>query len=149
MYITVRERKKSNGDITYDFYISESQREDGKVKSSQKYFFTAAKEDIVRFRTYILKSDKIKALREIGDRAIRKEILEKLKSKLLIMEMNIREAKNRQKVIKRDVNSNLAYDIIKAGYKALAKKLHPDAGGSDEDMKLLNHTYDKLKSLFD
>jgi molecular chaperone DnaJ len=34
--------------------------------------------------------------------------------------------------------------IIKAGYRDLAKKYHPDTGGDDEQMKELNASYDAL-----
>jgi hypothetical protein len=34
--------------------------------------------------------------------------------------------------------------IIKAGYRDLAKKYHPDAGGDNEQMKELNASYDAL-----
>lgn len=36
--------------------------------------------------------------------------------------------------------------IVDAGYKAMASKLHPDHGGSNEDMVKLTHARDALKS---
>jgi hypothetical protein len=33
------------------------------------------------------------------------------------------------------------------GYKALAKEMHPDKGGSAEDMKRLNRARDHLKHM--
>ena len=39
----------------------------------------------------------------------------------------------------------IALELISAGYKALAIKLHPDKGGSREAMILLNEVRDLLK----
>lgn len=36
--------------------------------------------------------------------------------------------------------------IIDIGYKALATKLHPDMGGSQEEMARLNHVRERLKA---
>jgi curved DNA-binding protein CbpA len=38
----------------------------------------------------------------------------------------------------------VAEELIKAGYKALAKKFHPDAGGSKEQFQDLGLIKDKL-----
>jgi hypothetical protein len=38
-----------------------------------------------------------------------------------------------------------AQRVINAGYRALAAKLHPDAGGSPEEMTRLNQVRDRLK----
>jgi hypothetical protein len=35
--------------------------------------------------------------------------------------------------------------IIKIGYRELAKRHHPDGGGSDADMQQLNNAYENLK----
>src|SRR6185436_14020131 len=37
--------------------------------------------------------------------------------------------------------------IIKAGYRALASKHHPDVGGTDADMKEINASNEKLKQM--
>jgi hypothetical protein len=36
-------------------------------------------------------------------------------------------------------------DIIDAGYRAMAAKMHPDVGGSNEEMARLNNARDKLR----
>lgn len=38
-------------------------------------------------------------------------------------------------------------DVINAGYKALAMKYHPDVGGSNEQMKLLNSSVESLRRI--
>jgi hypothetical protein len=38
--------------------------------------------------------------------------------------------------------------MIDIGYKALAMKLHPDKGGSQEDMARLNRVRDRLRWVF-
>lgn len=38
--------------------------------------------------------------------------------------------------------------IISAGYKKMATKYHPDRGGTDEQMKMLNNINDKLKAIY-
>lgn len=35
---------------------------------------------------------------------------------------------------------------LKKAYKKLALKLHPDCGGNEEEMKILNNEYDELFS---
>ncbi|MDT2753252.1 DnaJ domain-containing protein, partial [Enterococcus thailandicus] len=35
---------------------------------------------------------------------------------------------------------------LKKAYKKLAFKLHPDCGGNEEEMKILNNEYDELFS---
>lgn len=40
----------------------------------------------------------------------------------------------------------LEKEIVDAGYRALAKKCHPDAGGTDEQMRDLNKAVGKLRS---
>ena len=37
-------------------------------------------------------------------------------------------------------------EILREGYRSLAKKYHPDAGGSDEQMKRLNGVMENLKA---
>ena len=39
----------------------------------------------------------------------------------------------------------LAQDLIDAGYKRLAKELHPDAGGTEQDMARLNGARARLQ----
>jgi hypothetical protein len=43
----------------------------------------------------------------------------------------------------------VAQQIIEAGYRALAMKLHPDAGGNHDDMVELNATAEKLRRSFE
>jgi Putative quorum-sensing-regulated virulence factor len=40
----------------------------------------------------------------------------------------------------------LASEIVTAGFKTLAKKLHPDAGGNHEQMLALNNAVEWLRS---
>lgn len=43
--------------------------------------------------------------------------------------------------------SQIVQAIIKTGYRELAKKFHPDVGGSNEKMKSLNNAHEFLKSI--
>ena len=38
--------------------------------------------------------------------------------------------------------------LIAAGFKQMSKKLHPDLGGDERKMKLLNNVKDKLDALY-
>jgi hypothetical protein len=42
---------------------------------------------------------------------------------------------------------DLAERIVAAGYRGLAQRLHPDAGGSNEEMRELNEAVDGLRAL--
>lgn len=46
-----------------------------------------------------------------------------------------------------DLHRELAQDLIDAGYRALATKLHPDRGGSKDAMARLNRVRDELKQI--
>jgi hypothetical protein len=46
-----------------------------------------------------------------------------------------------------EANLALAEQIIREGYRALSKKLHPDIGGDEEKMKCLNNDRDRLVQL--
>lgn len=46
-----------------------------------------------------------------------------------------------------ELHRKLALDLIDIGYKALARKLHPDAGGSRDGMRRLNRVRDELNGL--
>lgn len=49
----------------------------------------------------------------------------------------------------RDIsNPQLAKKVIQAGYRALARVFHPDAGGGEESMKELNQVKEQLDNLF-
>lgn len=45
------------------------------------------------------------------------------------------------------LHRKLAEDLVEAGYRALATKLHPDRGGDKEAMTRLNRVRDELKHL--
>jgi len=47
---------------------------------------------------------------------------------------------------KLNVRDPLTWQILEAGYRALAKKFHPDAGGDLGMMQKLNSHWDKLKA---
>ena len=42
------------------------------------------------------------------------------------------------------LNNCKTIEELKAQYRAWTKKLHPDCGGSDADMKALNLEYEKI-----
>src|SRR5262245_60469889 len=44
------------------------------------------------------------------------------------------------------MNLSMVQESIEAGRRTLAKKFHPDSGGSTEKMQMLNSTCDFLKS---
>ena len=44
------------------------------------------------------------------------------------------------------VTDPLARELIDIGYKALAKELHPDRGGSVESMAMLNRVRDRMRA---
>ena len=45
-----------------------------------------------------------------------------------------------------DIPSNSPDWLIPLAYRARAKKAHPDAGGSNEEMKRVNAAFDKIKA---
>lgn len=47
-----------------------------------------------------------------------------------------------------DEETELIREIISAGFKKVATKYHPDRGGTDEQMKMLNNVNDKLKGIY-
>jgi hypothetical protein len=47
-----------------------------------------------------------------------------------------------------DLNSPLFRDLLAAGFKSLAQKLHPDHGGDADQMKELNQLRERLKKEF-
>jgi hypothetical protein len=51
----------------------------------------------------------------------------------------------RQEQAERDAVRELAHEVIDAGRKTLAKRLHPDVGGDHEQMKRLNTAHKALK----
>lgn len=42
------------------------------------------------------------------------------------------------------LNDNFSFNELKTAYRKLASKNHPDHGGSDEKMQLINHSYSIL-----
>jgi len=58
----------------------------------------------------------------------------------------IRDAEEelRRRQMEEDMDDSMAERIIKAGYRELSKRLHPDAGGNHEDMVDLNVAYKQL-----
>ena len=48
---------------------------------------------------------------------------------------------------KREAQRELGFRLIKIGYRELAKELHPDGGGSTEQMALLNVTRKHLENM--
>lgn len=54
-----------------------------------------------------------------------------------------------QELARRDMAKEATMDmvekIVRAGYRELSKKLHPDSGGTNAAMQELNATYEKLK----
>lgn len=49
----------------------------------------------------------------------------------------------------RALEKELAIKLISIGYKALAVKLHPDKGGSEEAMNRLNNVRDELRACYE
>jgi Putative quorum-sensing-regulated virulence factor len=45
------------------------------------------------------------------------------------------------------INTEIADSIIRAGVRQLSKRRHPDVGGSNEVMSLINQTADRLREL--
>jgi hypothetical protein len=51
------------------------------------------------------------------------------------------------KMNEKKLRKQMALELIDAGFKMLALKLHPDKGGSDEAMRRLTEVYKELKAL--
>ena len=51
------------------------------------------------------------------------------------------------KMNEKKLRKQMALELIEAGFKMLALKLHPDKGGSDEAMRRLTEVYRELKAL--
>ncbi len=57
------------------------------------------------------------------------------------------EAQRRGLILKDPPSTLVIAQLIVVGYKQLAKKYHPDCGGSHMDMVRLNEAYENLKML--
>jgi hypothetical protein len=44
-----------------------------------------------------------------------------------------------------EIRSDASLEVAEAAYKAKVRRLHPDAGGSDEQMKILNHAIEAIR----
>lgn len=47
-----------------------------------------------------------------------------------------------------EANADMLQRLIKAGFRDMSKKLHPDAGGSNAEFTELQNAYEKLRQLF-
>ena len=56
------------------------------------------------------------------------------------------EERQRQALAKRKAEAEFGKQIIAAGYRAVAKKHHPDAGGNADDMRIIHNVRDRLKA---
>lgn len=56
------------------------------------------------------------------------------------------EAKVIDQRARREAEAKLGLRLVDVGYKALARNLHPDRGGSEKEMALLNRARDHLKA---
>ena|SRR5215213_2758939 len=56
------------------------------------------------------------------------------------------EAELARRDMAKEATMGMTEKIIRAGFRALATKLHPDAGGSTKAMQELNATYETLVS---
>lgn len=44
-----------------------------------------------------------------------------------------------------EIRENASLEVAEAAYRAKVRNLHPDAGGSDDQMKLLNHAIEEIR----
>jgi hypothetical protein len=58
----------------------------------------------------------------------------------------IREQESEQRLQERKAEAEAGLEIIKAGYRALAAKHHPDSGGSQEAMTRFNRARERLRA---
>jgi hypothetical protein len=168
MYISIenkKNRKIEKGTSCY-VYLCESKRIDGKVKTSKKYIFKFEETDL----SSVMRSQKViisftfHVKLKISDTQIidslQKDFLNKLNkihAELMkdeywrsfwemetesYKEQNIRN--NNFITTQLNEKDELKKELVKAGFKQLSKKYHPDVGGTEEKMKLLNEVYREL-----
>lgn len=73
-----------------------------------------------------------------------KEQVERIVERVDTEALNIKR-EEMKRADERDVQRELALQLIDIGYKVLAKELHPDKGGSRDAMSRLNIVRDRLK----
>lgn len=178
MFCSVKKGKDSFGDTYKFYLCERYRdKETGKVKSSDKYIMTLQQEDFRDIKiSYIVKHlDKILKEKDILNEKnkglifdkyldIREEILEKDRLK------QEEEYKQRQKEYEKyreaynsysskfssgmssinfdDTTKDIAKEFIKLGFKAMAKKYHPDlTKDNGEKMKLINEVKEKMENV--
>lgn len=178
MFCSVKKGKDSFGDTYKFYLCERYRaKETGKVKSSDKYIMTLQQEDFRDIKiSYIVKHlDKILKEKDILNEKnkdlifdkyldIREDILKKDRLK------QEEEYKQRQKEYEKyreaynsysskfssgmssinfdDTTKDIAKEFIKLGFKAMAKKYHPDlTKDNGEKMKLINEVKEKMENV--
>ena len=176
MFCSVKKGKDKYGE-TYKFYLCERYRdkESGKVKSSDKYIMTLQYIDFTEIKVSIISKHikRVLAEREIFSELeedliydkyldIREGILERERAKKEEESKRQQEEYNQYREYYKsytssisssinfdDTTKELAKEFIKLGYRAMAKKYHPDiTKDNGEKMKSINEIKDKLDNIF-
>jgi len=174
MFCRVKKNNKIFKDnIVYRFYLSERYRENGKVKSRDIQIINFSYAEVTAGKLSTLNKIITEALEEKGlysennSDLIFDKLLD-LREQILKEEEQFQknEWERRQKA-KEEFNKKYKYnncsgsnigviddttkefmiEIIKAGYKKLASKYHPDRGGKVEDMQKLNEAKEELDKI--
>lgn len=160
----VKKKELAGGKATYDFYICESSRKDGEIKSRRIYAGTLGEAyffSMIAIQSFLtaagnklfLKGAYFDGYRELITwkiLAIQGELAERPEYSHLKASFQEEAERMKQRASSNNFtttqNSGLIGEIIKAGYKSLSKKYHPDKGGTTEQMAELNNVYESLKA---
>lgn len=165
MFINITKRKNKKGSYDYYIYECESKRIEGKPKTIKTYVNSFSEEVLSSYKAYkeFLSGYKGITLSKYAlEPKLEQELIklwnreDKLEEKAdrWFMEKALyeREEQNRRESFSdylysksKTENIDLEQELIKAGYKALSKKYHPDiTKDNGELMQELNSLYERL-----
>ncbi|MCD3254364.1 DnaJ domain-containing protein [Clostridium botulinum] len=176
MYINIIERKKKEVDTSCYIYLCESKRVDGKVKTIKKHLHTFDRWDLtdafnvkklindVNMKFIMQCDSNLELVNKLNANFVGK--LNKIQQKLFQESDFARELYEGSYKIFNDYQANekcsyknvttkkntfeqeIKQELIKAGYKTLSKKYHPDMlNGDEEKFKILSEVFEQLKNM--
>lgn len=176
MYINITERKNKKGTTSCYVYMCESKRINEKVKTIKKHLYTFDRWNLtdilnvkiliknVNVKFFINCDNNLELINKLHKNFIEK--LTKIQQKLFEKDDTAREIYEESCKIANDYQASqrcsyknittkentaeqeIKQELIKAGYKTLSKKYHPDMQtGDEEKFKILSEVFEQLKKM--